>query len=189
MFQSFLKGLAAVVPKKAPPVHVVVVYFAEETPEDETNRASVEQLLEFYQHNHGFGFTYVVCLRFTCLFVCVGFLLLLICGVVVPLTVRIKVLMQPFSRGVGLETGAYAAAGDNPHALLFFCDVDMKFNADFLYRCRVNPVEGKRVYFPIVFSLYRNKVSLTRVWCRMEVTVCAVFQHLYHLSRLGEAQV
>ena len=72
-------------------------------------------------------------------------------------------LMQPFSRGVGLEAGALAAPSNgNSDPILFFCDVDMKFNADFLYRCRVNAVSGKRVYFPIVFSLYRNKVSAHR---------------------------
>ena len=64
MFRSFMKGLAAAVPRRvgarlSPPLHIVVVYFAEDNAADESSRASVEQLLEFYQHNNGFGYTYV----------------------------------------------------------------------------------------------------------------------------------
>eukprot|EP00048_Salpingoeca_helianthica_P004554 m.78201 g.78201 ORF g.78201 m.78201 type:complete len:522 (-) comp13241_c0_seq4:28-1593(-) len=130
MFRSFMKGVLAAIPKHSPPVHIVVVYFAEDTAVDETSRAAVEQLLEFYQHNHGLGFT-------------------------------IKVLMQPFSRGVGLEAGALIVDSRGGHdPLLFFCDVDMKFNFDFLQRCRANAVAGHRIYFPIVFSLYRNKPNV-----------------------------
>ena len=85
---------------------------------------------------------------------------------------RIKVLMQPFSRGVGLEEGALVL-NSNRDPLLFFCDVDMKFNSDFLHRCRMNAVPGKRMYFPIVFSLYRNKVRISeRVRERERESVC-----------------
>lgn len=130
IFGSFMKGVLAAIPKYSPPVHIVVVYFAEDNAADESNRAAVEQLLEFYQHNHGLGFT-------------------------------IKVLMQPFSRGVGLEAGAMIAGGTNGRdPLLFFCDVDMKFTFDFLQRCRANAVSGERIFFPIVFSLYRSKPNI-----------------------------
>ncbi|XP_064164106.1 chondroitin sulfate synthase 3 [Anguilla rostrata] len=60
-----------------------------------------------------------------------------------------------FSRGLALEMGSSALANDS---LLFFCDVDLVFSADFLQRCRDNAVQGKQVYFPIVFSQYDPKV-------------------------------
>ena len=58
MFRSFMKGLVAAVPVNVPAVHIVVVYFAEDNAADESNRAAVEQLLEYYQHSNGFAFTY-----------------------------------------------------------------------------------------------------------------------------------
>ena len=57
MFRSFMKGLATAVPAHSAPIHIVVVYFAEDNAADESSRAAVEQLLEFYQHSHGFGYT------------------------------------------------------------------------------------------------------------------------------------
>lgn len=60
-----------------------------------------------------------------------------------------------FSRGLALELGS--AQLDN-NTLLFFCDVDLIFTADALQRCRDNTVQGKQVYFPIVFSQYNPKI-------------------------------
>ncbi|XP_034565743.1 chondroitin sulfate synthase 3 isoform X2 [Notolabrus celidotus] len=60
-----------------------------------------------------------------------------------------------FSRGLALELGS--AQLDN-NTLLFFCDVDLIFNGDALQRCRDNAVQGRQVYFPVVFSQYNPKI-------------------------------
>lgn len=60
-----------------------------------------------------------------------------------------------FSRGLALEMGSSQLANNS---LLFFCDVDLVFNADALQRCRDNTIEGGQVYFPIVFSQYDPKI-------------------------------
>lgn len=60
-----------------------------------------------------------------------------------------------FSRALALEVGAAQFANDS---LLFFCDVDLVFTADFLQRCRANTVRGQQIYFPIIFSQYDPKI-------------------------------
>lgn len=42
--------------------------------------------------------------------------------------------------------------------LMFFADVDLAFNIDFLQRCRDNVVAKKRVYFPVMFKLFNPKI-------------------------------
>ncbi|XP_033845464.1 chondroitin sulfate synthase 3 [Periophthalmus magnuspinnatus] len=60
-----------------------------------------------------------------------------------------------FSRGLALEIGSALLDNDT---LLFFCDVDLIFTADAVQRCRDNTIQGKQVYFPIVFSQYNPKI-------------------------------
>ena len=72
-------------------------------------------------------------------------------------TFRLIVKASDFSRSIGCETGA---ALYNEDELIFFIDVDMMFNSDFLLRVRSNTIYNKLVYYPIVYSEYDDSANI-----------------------------
>lgn len=64
----------------------------------------------------------------------------------------------PFSRGLALDDGVKRWNGSK-NVLLFFCDVDVTFDRNFLRRCRTTTQITKQVYYPILFSQYNPLIS------------------------------
>ena len=66
--------------------------------------------------------------------------------------IRVISVNEEFSRGRGLQVGMENWKGKD--ILVFMCDVDIVFNSEFLERCRLNTEKQRKVYYPIVFSLF-----------------------------------
>lgn len=131
-FQSFMDKFVKIALKNDRRVHLTVVYFGEEGLSEA--RAIMSRVL--MTRNSGGNAN----------------------------NLRLLALNETFSRGKGLRVGAERAWGDkqdNKDVLLFMCDVDIVFSARFLDRCRWNTKPGKKVYYPVVFSLYNPHVVYT----------------------------
>lgn len=131
-FQSFMDKFVKIALKNDRRVHLTVVYFGEEGLSEA--RAIMSRVL---MTRNSFGNAN---------------------------NLRLLALNETFSRGKGLRVGAERTWGereDPKDVLLFMCDVDIVFSARFLDRCRWNTKPGKKVYYPVVFSLYNPHVVYT----------------------------
>lgn len=61
-----------------------------------------------------------------------------------------------FQRGLALNMGSKHFGKDS---LLSFIDVDLVFDTEYLYRCRVNTIRKEQIYFPIMFSKYHPNIT------------------------------
>ena len=78
-------------------------------------------------------------------------------------SLRLLVSNLNFSRSIGCEMGA---AEFGTSELIFFVDVDIVFTREFLLRARLNTVEFKQVYYPIVYSEYDPDEPLNAIKVR-----------------------
>lgn len=65
--------------------------------------------------------------------------------------VKVVSVNDEFARAAALEIGARQCP-DDEFNILFFIDVDMVFEETTLERIRLNTIQGRQIYFPIVFS-------------------------------------
>jgi len=70
--------------------------------------------------------------------------------------VRVGQLGGFFSRAAALQRGSAMFSKDS---LLLFLDVDMHFTDEVIARVRLNTIQTKQIYFPIIFSQYSPQFS------------------------------
>lgn len=69
--------------------------------------------------------------------------------------IEMMTLDTPLSRDRGISVVAKHLPPSN---LIFLADVDVRFNEDFLHRCRNFPKVGQQAYFPMLFRRYNPKL-------------------------------
>ena len=69
---------------------------------------------------------------------------------------KLVIRKENFNRGHALHDGIRSWKGEED-ILMFFCDVDVVFDSEFLDRCRTFTEPGRTVYYPIVFNQYNPK--------------------------------
>uniref|UniRef100_A0A8C5KRC4 Hexosyltransferase n=1 Tax=Jaculus jaculus TaxID=51337 RepID=A0A8C5KRC4_JACJA len=87
-------------------------------------------------------------------------------------------LNEEFNRERGLNVGA--GGWDKGEGLMFFCDVDIYFSAEFFNSCQLNAEPGKKVFYPVVFILYNPAI----VYANQDVPP-SVEQQLVHKKVSG----
>ena len=74
----------------------------------------------------------------------------------------ITVTGKKFARGLaldhGIKYGKNLNSDNNNSRLLFFCDIDVFFQLQFLNTCRRSAIENRVVFYPVVFSLYNPAI-------------------------------
>lgn len=70
------------------------------------------------------------------------------------IAVKVAQLGGFFSRAAALQRGSSLFGSDS---LLLFLDVDMQFTNEVITRVRLNTIQRKQMYFPIVFSQYSRR--------------------------------
>lgn len=68
---------------------------------------------------------------------------------IINMNIRIITINQSFSRGLGLNKGYENATG----TLIFYCDADMYFHTDDIFKESLNIIASNQVFFPICFDL------------------------------------
>uniref|UniRef100_A0A182P4G4 Hexosyltransferase n=1 Tax=Anopheles epiroticus TaxID=199890 RepID=A0A182P4G4_9DIPT len=132
-FQNFMEKYVKIALKHDRRVHLTVVYFGEEGLAEA--RTIMSRVIEM--KNNGASNS----------------------------NLKLLALNETFSRAKALRVGAEnvwnSQADKNNDVLLFMCDVDIVFSAKFLDRCRWNTKPNKKVYYPVIFSLYNPHVVYT----------------------------
>ena len=85
-----------------------------------------------------------------------------------------------FSRGRALHQGI--ASLENSDDLVFICDVDITIERSFMDRCRRNPIQGQRVFYPVVFKLYDSRYTHTKKSKTGKVSINRKNGHWFYYS-------
>ncbi|CAF0958818.1 unnamed protein product [Brachionus calyciflorus] len=69
----------------------------------------------------------------------------------------VRIVNDKYSRAKFIDIGVNSCC-PKEKSLIFVTDIDVYFDFGFLNLCRLNAIEGKKVFYPILFSLYNPNV-------------------------------